>query len=180
MTFLRRLLKTLIAAFVVWQCTALFLYSLISVEGHPILEKLYNYRKYVRPYILITSQWQRWNLFSPDPLRRVIAMNIDANMNEEWRRVETVGPDDVSFLRRANELKIIRRMEDEKEEPLRQAYIDDVCRRHNIPTGTQMRMTRRWHVIPKNEHTQSAEWWHAWEPDWKSNRLSETTCFAQT
>lgn len=176
MTFLRRLCKTLIAAFVVWHCIAIFLYSLISADAHPLLQTLYEYRKHVRPYVLITSQWQRWNLFSPDPLRRVIAIDIEAQTEGSWHSIERIDPYTVSVQRQANELKIIRRMEDEHESLLRFAYIIDVCRRHNLPLETPMRMNKHWYVIPKNTETQPAEWWDSWEPTWKSDILSEATC----
>ncbi len=155
---------------------AIGIYSIGKFEGNLALDMIESQRKRIRPYVLIASQWQRWNLFSPDPLRRVIAMDIEKRIDGEWEMVEVIDEHHVSTLRRANELKIMRRMEKEKFEALRLAYIDDVCRRHEIPANTKMRMTKRWFVIPKNEEMQSAAWWNAWEPERKSDVLHITTC----
>ena len=143
MTFLRRLIKVAIALFVVFHISSTFMYSLYHVEGVPVLEWLYNKRTHIRPYILATSQWQRWNLFSPDPLRRVIEMDFDQKIDGRWVSVFTLNQHNVTWWQRAPELKIMRRMEDEKMLPLQERYMFDFCRRHRIPEGTQMRIRKR-------------------------------------
>ncbi|MAE68333.1 hypothetical protein CL635_00785 [bacterium] len=177
MPFLRRFIKIIIALFVVWHIVAVFVYSLYHVEGTPILEWMNSKRNYVRPYILITSQWQRWNLFSPDPLRRVIEMKFDRQVSDEtWVNIYTLNEKTVGWWQRAPELKIMRRMEDENNEPLQERYVHDLCRTRGIPAGTRMRLRKRWFIIPKNEVTQSTAWWNAWEPDWREMELLQTTC----
>lgn len=176
MIFLRRFLKIVIAAFVVWHMTAIFLYSLYNVEEVPVLEWLYSKRPTVRPYVLATSQWQRWNIFSPDPLRRVIEMHIDQKIDGSWSTVNILNEHSVSWWQRAPELKITRRMEEEKMQPLQERYVHDFCRTQKIAEGTPMRLRKRWHVIPRNDEPQTRTWWNAWEPDWKDTELLETTC----
>ncbi len=176
MQFLRGLTKVSIAIFVVWHVSAIFVYSLYHVEGYPVLEWLNSKRSIVRPYILMTSQWQRWNLFSPNPLRRVIEMEFDQKVDGTWVNVFTLNEDNVSWWQRAPELKIMRRMEDEKFLPLQKRYVEDFCRIHHIPQGTEMRLRKRWHVIPKNETTQNEEWWNNWEPNWKEKELLQLSC----
>ena len=177
MKFLRGLIKVAIALFVVWHIAATFIYSLYHVENVPPLQWLTTQRRHVRPYILITSQWQRWNLFSPDPLRRVIEKEIDRKApNGTWVKIYTLNKHNVSWWQRAPELKIMRRMEDKKMQPLQERYVHDYCSTHYIPVGTSMRMRKRWFVIPRHETTQTKEWWNAWEPEWQEIELLQTTC----
>ena len=126
--------------------------------------------------MLTISQWQRWNLFAPDPLRRVIEMEFDQKIDGNWTHIFTLNSDTVSWLQRAPELKIMRRMDEDRMEPLQERYVHDFCRIHGIPSGTDMRLRRRWHVIPRNPTTRDTAWWNAWEPEWKSQVLIETSC----
>lgn len=176
MILLRKLLKVIIALFVVFHISATFMYSLYHVEGVPVLEWLFEKRSYIRPYVLATSQWQRWNLFSPDPLRRVIEMEFDQKIDGNWVNVFTLNEHNVTWFQRAPELKIMRRMEEENMRPLQEQYMFDFCRRHRIPGGTEMRLRKRWHVIPRHDTTQSEEWWNAWEPYWQETELLQTSC----
>lgn len=156
--------------------TAIGIYSLYHVEEQPILAWLDSKREYVKPYVLITSQWQRWNLFSPDPLRRVIQITVTKKVDGNWEHVGTFNRETVGLLRQAAELKTIRRMEDDNLKPLQQAYIADMCRRLHIPAGTTMKMEKQWYVIPKHDTTYPASWWRNWEPEWNNTVMVETTC----
>lgn len=169
-------IKTLIGAFCIWHIAAIFSYSIYHVESVPVLQWISDQRHTFRPYILTTSQWQRWNLFSPDPLRRVIEMDIDQYINEQWAKVHTVNEHNVGWWQRAPELKTMRRMESDNKLPLRKRYIEDYCRIHDIPEGTRMRMRKRWFVIPKHTKTQSKEWWNVWEPNWNEKIDFEVPC----
>lgn len=166
----------LIGAFCLWHMAAIFSYSIYHVEEVPALQWVSDQRQFFRPYILATSQWQRWNLFSPDPLRRVIEIDIEQFIQGQWVRIYTLNEHHVGWWQRAPELKTMRRMEDDDKEPLRERYLLDFCRTHDIPTGTQMRMIKRWHVIPKHEKTHDAEWWNNWEPNWNETIHASLTC----
>lgn len=99
---LRGVIKTIIALFCVWHMTAIGIYSLYGVENVPVLSWLDSKREYVRPYTLITSQWQRWNLFSPDPLRRVIQMSIEAEFNGKWQTMTVINEKECWVLASGN------------------------------------------------------------------------------
>ena len=175
-TLLRRFFKLAIALFCIWHIAAIGIYSLYSVEGYPILEWLDSKRTHVRPYVLATSQWQRWNLFSPDPLRRVIEMDFELYQDDEWQLFKILNHDHVSFWQRAPELKTMRRMEEEKMNPLKERYVQDVCRTMKIPPGTRIKLSKRWFVIPRHDKTKSTEWWNSWQPDWYNDELLQATC----
>ena len=169
--------KLCIAAFCLWHMTAIGIYSLFNVEQYPILKWLDSKREHVRPYILVTSQWQRWNLFSPDPLRRVIEMDFEVYKEGRWQVVRTLNEHGVSYWQRAPELKIMRRMEQDSMQELRKRYIADICRTEQFPPGTPMRITKIWHVIPRHEKTESVSWWYDWKPEWREPiRLLNMDC----
>ncbi|PIR54362.1 hypothetical protein COU75_01295 [Candidatus Peregrinibacteria bacterium CG10_big_fil_rev_8_21_14_0_10_42_8] len=168
----------LIGAFCLWHIAAIFSYSIYHVEEVPVLQWISDQRSFFRPYVLTTSQWQRWNLFSPDPLRRVIEVDIEQRIHGQWIRVYTLNEHSISWWQRAPELKTMRRMEDDDKEALRERYLLDYCRTRDIPIGTQLRMIKRWHVIPKHEKIYDTEWWQNWQPDWNEHIDVSVTCTA--
>ncbi len=176
MTFFRGVLKIIIASFVLWHMSAILLYNLYDFDTVPVLAWLQTHRDIARPYLLVTSQWQRWNLFSPDPLRRVIEMDIDIELNGEWKTMHTVNHHTVSWWQRAAELKIIRRLEEDGLQELQARYVHDYCRTRKLAPGTHMRLRKRWFVIPKHDKTLSREWWNTWRPEWNEDILTETFC----
>lgn len=177
--WLRIIFKILIILFCMWHSVAIAIYSLYTVEGYPLLEWLDSKRPYIRPYVLATSQWQRWNLFSPDPLRRVIEMEIDQKIRKEWIPIATINTEHIAWWRAASELKVMRRLEDDNMQPLQERYVQDICRTKKLPNGTALRLRKRWFVIPKHETTQSVTWWKNWQPEWNEITLLETTCSSQ-
>lgn len=172
----RALCKIVIAVFCMWHMAAVGIYSLYTVEGYPVLEWLESKRDTIKPYVLITSQWQRWNLFSPDPLRRVIEMRIEQLVESQWEEAWAMHPKNVSYWQRAPELKILRRMEGEDNTALQDVYVKRICKQKGIPVGTSVRLTKRWYVIPKHDKTHSTAWWNAWKPVWNETVLIETLC----
>ncbi len=176
MKFFRGVVKFCIAVFVLWHMSAVLIYTIYDVEGVPVLGWLASKRDIVKPYMLMTSQWQRWNLFSPDPLRRVITLEIDQEEKNLWILAASVNERTVTLWQRAPELKLIRRLDADNMQPLQEVYVHDVCRIQSIPTGTRMRLRERWMVIPKNERPQSQDWWNAWQPEWYEDILLLTAC----
>lgn len=158
---------------------ALLSYSLYHVESIPPLQWISDQRTHFRPYILSTSQWQRWNLFSPDPLRRVIEFDIDQYIDGQWVEVFTLNEHTVGWWQRAPELKTMRRMEDDEKLPLRKRYVEDYCRIHDIPEGTRMQLRKRWFVIPKHTETKSITWWNQWQPQWNEKIDFTLSCPAR-
>ena len=135
-------------------------------------------RDFFKPYVLSTSQWQRWNLFSPDPLRRVVEMDIEQNINGRWVTVHTINEKNLGWWQKAPELKIMRRMEDDDKLPLRRQYVQDYCRTHALETGTHMRLRKRWFIIPKHATAASASQWNAWQPEWNEHIDFDLYCLS--
>lgn len=176
MKIVRGIIKVCIALFVVWHVTAVGIYSLYHVDDQPVLHWLDSKRTYFRPYILATSQWQRWNLFSPDPLRRVIEMTIKQWNGHDWETIGVLNQHTVSFWQRAPELKIMRRMEEENMQKLQERYVQDFCIRKGITPNTPLQLSKQWFVIPRHDVPESKDWWNNWQPEWNDVVLLETTC----
>jgi len=171
--------KALIVAFCLWHVTALTAYSITDgMAKLPLFGTIREaaYQK-TRPYMLSTSLWQRWPLFAPDPLRRVISYTIEGWNYDHWEVVDSLGPDEKGKFHGSSMLKLIRRIDqNEHQGPLRERFVHRTCTTKNLLPGTQLRLTRSYHVIPRNKTPQSISWWQNWQPDWRTNEVLTTRC----
>lgn len=131
----------------------------------------------VRPYLFWTSQWQQWNLFSPNPLRRVVEYVIDWRIGATTYTVR-LNEKTIPFYRDADELKILRRMEDNGPAwmHVRERYLALTCEEYAIPSGTTVRITFRYYVIPQHDMPASVAFWKRYRPKWQSIDGAEITC----
>ncbi|MDA1209239.1 MAG: hypothetical protein O2904_04390 [bacterium] len=176
---INHLRKTLIVAFCLWHVTALTAYSVTDAMSElNIFGFIRNtvYQK-SRPYMFSMSLWQRWPLFAPDPLRRVIAYTFEAWTGDSWEVVGYIGPDDKSAFHSSSMLKLMRRLdENEHQGSLRERLAYRTCSQRGLLEGTKIRVIRSYHVIPRHARPQSISWWMQWEPHWQSNEVLSTTC----
>jgi len=171
--------RTLIAAFCIFHMVAVGVYALPdSASKKPGIQKISQMvRPITRPYMLATSQWQKWPLFAPDPLRRVVEFRIQALENGQWETVERVAGDTIAWWRRGPELKIVRRLEKEdRKEPIRKQYTRLACAKHNLSPGTRLRLLVDEFLIPKHSTPQTIQWWREWEPEISTRTDLETRC----
>ncbi len=126
--------------------------------------------------MLLTSQWQQWNLFSPDPLRRISQYRVDQSINETWHTILAVDAS-LSYPRRASMTKSLRRLEDRgKNDALLQRFLALVCRDQGIPEGMKVRLERTYSVLPKPGKPMSVQEWREYQPEWKEDTLAEIAC----
>ncbi len=139
--FSTRTRQALIVAFCLWHMTAVALYVVpgaLKTRWSPIGE----IRSLTDPYVLMTSQWQQWNIFSPNPLRRVSTFRVESTVNG------VVGPtivdsERLSIWRRAKELKVLYRLEEEWASA-RETYLLSLCG----DTHAQLQLLRSYRVLP--------------------------------
>jgi len=171
-------LKVGIALFCLWHMAAIALYAMPLGSTSTLMQRMeQEARPKIRPYVLLTSQWQRWSLFSPDPLRQVTTFVIDAQENRAWQPRGEVSPETVAWWHRADELKIVRMLQkEERYAPLRERYVQLSCPTLDLEPGTNMRLRKRTAVIPLLEEWKPLSWWHSWELEWDEENDVETTC----
>lgn len=172
----QRLTKICIIFFCLWHMAAVGIWSIPkNFVEIPFLRTLQKQRPYFSPYVLTTYQWQNWNLFSPDPLRKVTDIRIDTNVKGKWVTLRTLDGDHLGFFRRAPELKYMGKIKDAMPK-LKNAYMHDICRTDRLSPETRIRMRQRSFVIPKPSTLGSIAKWRAWKPRWSKWTIDETVC----
>ena len=164
----------------------MFAVALFAVPGpyinRTIVQTLrHHFNDAVRPYMLITSQWQSWPLFAPDPTRRVSRMHVEGfSIGEEWHTIEEMSESAIPWWRYAKEIKIIERLFEPGREDMRKHYLELRCRRAGITKRTAVRSHYRYYVIPKNDIQQPVDWWKDWQPEWNESIDVQTVCVPET
>ncbi len=175
---LKILRKTLIVLFCLWHATAIALYSIPDEALDPVSTYLRDYgRPIVRPYIFTTSQWQLWNLFSPDPLRRVTFHGIEIQEGELWRMVANMAPNALPWWGDADELKLLRRLEENTNggTQFQERYLQLFCKEHRLPRGMPIRLVTIQTVIEVPPNT-SIAWWRTQLLKWNPVFPTVTSC----
>src|SRR3989338_8562400 len=150
MEFFYILKRTVIILFCIYHMAAVGLFS-IPMEDAAMQPLRQTVLPYIRPYLLVTSQWQQWNLFAPDPLRRVTEFAIEMRQGNTWVPYKIIHSKTIPWWRDDDELKLLRRLEDggEKMKPLQRRYLEMHCHEEDLPAATTLRLMIRWHVIQK-------------------------------
>ncbi|OGJ58909.1 hypothetical protein A2635_01790 [Candidatus Peribacteria bacterium RIFCSPHIGHO2_01_FULL_51_9] len=168
MKFVRGLSQSVIILFCLWHMAAIFVYSIPNETK--MKQMLRSAEFFSRPYILLTSQWQLWNLFSPDPLRRVSEYQIEIFEQNRWNSLTTLRPGSFPWWKHAAQFKLIDRILESEQNliPLQERYLSHLCRTYNIPPQTLIRFTYTYYVIPNTRDILDTAWWKSWSPSWES------------
>lgn len=172
--------KILIAAFVLWHAFSVAVYTVPREAKDPFATIMRDrLLRIVSPYMLITSQWQLWNLFAPDPMRRVTFYTVQIRRGERWERLASIRPGTFSGLRHATQFKMLGNTLEENNEgkkPLVDSYLQYLCKRHRLDAGTPIILVYEFYIIPYNNRRQSVAWWRQWEPSLSSQVGHSTSC----
>ena len=124
----------------------------------------------VQPYLFWTSQWQQWNLFAPNPLRRVTRYTIEERRGNTWQQIALLSYDTIPWWRDADELKILRHTEQSGElwKELQRAYLAVECRDRALAPGTALRMAYHSAIIPYLAEPRPIDDWLRWNPSWET------------
>ena len=177
MEFFYILKRTVIILFCIYHMAAVGLFS-IPMEDAAMQPLRQTVLPYIHPYLLITSQWQQWNMFAPDPLRRVTEFAIEMRQGGAWVLSESINPKTIPWWRDDDELKLLRHLEigEEKMEPLRLRYLEMHCREKNFPAGTTLRLMVHWYIIQKPPFALPVDKWGVVSPTWHTKSAGEFTC----
>jgi hypothetical protein len=132
----------------------------------------------VRPYLLVTSQWQQWNMFSPDPIRVVTRYVIERRDGDAWIEHRAIDADSVSWWRHAASMKALDRLLEQKPSlvPLREYFLRFFCADEELASGGALRLVYLTSFIPYHRKLQTISWWRAWKPEWTSTADVEISC----
>lgn len=111
---LRVLAKAGVAMFFFWHAGVIAIGTIPQHDAGAVSTALLTHAvPVVQPYLLLTSQWQNWDLFSPDPMRRMSRYRIEARVKGEpqWRILKTIEPAS-DRLWRSDEFAFWQRLED--------------------------------------------------------------------
>lgn len=142
MTKTYTLRQTLVIAFCLWHMTAVLLY-LLPNSGSKIFRQAKNV---TRPYILILSQWQKWDIFSPNPVRRVSTFRIEENVGGRWHTLVMLDTKKIPWWQRNKELKVLGRLQ-EGWNKLAPSYLGAYCRVLGVQ-NVNLRLVAHSTVVP--------------------------------
>lgn len=162
-------IEWLIIFFCVFHIAAITLYALPDVDpGFASAQVRQAFLPLIQPYLFTTSQWQQWNLFSPDPTQRVTNYTVEARTGPAWTEIALIAPDALPRWRMADEMKLIGTLESNSHRALRVPYLEQYCSTLRLPTRTPLRMLSHFAIISR-EHPMTPQ-------DWLTTLYAETTC----
>jgi hypothetical protein len=169
--------KGTIILFCLWHMVAV---AAFSIDRTWSIAPLTTFKDIVDPvtrgYILMTSQWQQWNLFSPDPLRRISQYRIEMAVGDGWKPILSIDGS-LPYSQRAGLTKTLRRLEDRSEgDPIVRRFLEVICTRERIVEGIEVRLQRKYTVLPRPERPLSIADWRSYEPTWFETTLGTTSC----
>ncbi|TSC79978.1 MAG: hypothetical protein G01um101425_455 [Candidatus Peregrinibacteria bacterium Gr01-1014_25] len=174
---LRILGKVAIAAFVLWHIAAIGIFSVpVDDQGRLATAVRTHATPWVSRYVLTTSQWQQWNLFSPDPLRRVTFYRIEAQRDDAWHELTTLQPGSYPLWRHANMFKLLINIMEGNNPALTERFLSLLCREHLLVQGTGIRVRYLVTIIPWSAMPMSPRQWHAWNPTFETLEGPQISC----
>lgn len=175
--------KVIVVLFCLWQMTAVGVYALPSSSTWQFVHTLQNrLGPVINPYLLITSQWQQWNLFSPDPLRRVTSYAFETpDGSDGWKEIEYLTPGSLPWWRHAAQFKMLGSLldgnaESDTQHTMAERWLQLRCAAHGLPPGTPVRLTYRYYVLPTQYNSMTVEQWMRYVPEEYSYTGHETAC----
>lgn len=174
---LHRLQRVLIVLFVTWHMAAIGIYTLPDRDKREWVQAIrLGAEPYIQPYLLLTSQWQNWGLFSQGSLTRVVTSRIDVWKDDQWVPVRDLSFDALPWWKNQAETSLLRSLEDTNRWPARERYLQQQCIELRLASGTYLHFAYPFYDPPMPERTVNNEWWGTWEPAWES---WEDTWYAQ-
>lgn len=132
-----------IMTFCVWHTFAVATYNLPDNKGE-WMAALHNLSA---PYMLMTSQWQKWDIFSPDPQRRSAVYRLEVVDGTGAMIVKRMDSEHMGWAERAKEFKILSRMEADFGAVIPQ-YIALYCEEFPEAAGKDLRLVAEVMILP--------------------------------
>lgn len=175
----RILFRTGIVLFCLWHMFAVGLTSIPRSAEDSFSKATRHLLPAVTPYLQTTSQWQLWDLFAPDPLRRVTLYRIEEQKDGEWTERITIKPGTYSVFRHAVMFKYFINILNNRDDTVQAAqarFLDMQCRTLGIADGTPVRLVLYATILPWLEKPVSREHWKTWIPSMERTIETGTIC----
>ncbi len=104
-------------------------------------------RSFVTPYILLTSQWQEWNIFSPNPVQRVGLYALSMTLDDRIIEIKKLDPASLAWHHRTREIKILERVAGGWS-VLQQSYLRSQCKNVPIAKGKTIHLKEVAFTLP--------------------------------
>lgn len=101
------------------------------------------------PYVLSLSQWQQWNLFAPDPIRRVSRFVVDMRTNNQWVPTAFIDPTSRAFYEYPKLMKVLGRLET-THAVLVEPFLLFYCQTEKVTQGKELRLRINYVVLPND------------------------------
>ncbi len=188
----RTLGKIAIGTFCVWHMFAVLAFTLpgnlsntvnTTLESYGLNEDRANILEILRwkvagPYLISLSQWQQWNMFSPNPSRIVVTMQVEKKVTDAmWQSIRVVDPEHLSWWQRSREIKMLYSLGlDSGKAPLERFILPSECRLFGLPEGTQLRLILTRYLLPKGDAPRDKEFWKMFTPNSVHSIRDQYTC----
>lgn len=160
-----------------WYVIAIGVYAIPGESRWPLAMWLRGHvYPVVAPSVLISSQWQQWNLFSPNPLRRVSEYKLEAFAGGNWQPLITLQPGVFPWWRNANHFKLLINIMEGSNPQIAERYVQSFCIPFHLPAGTEVKVTYLISVIPYLETPETAAWWRSWNMEFAPEGGFSTFC----
>lgn len=168
---LRTLGKILFVLFLGWHMFAVAVYSIPreAKDAFAVWTRI-DILPIITPYMFATSQWQLWNIFAPDPLRRVTSYLVFAETGDngqDWNQIDEITPHSFSIFRHSTQMKLMSNLLDELKDdrgPFVGRYLELECAARHVVQGTPVRLVYRSYVLPVPPASKNRSWWDTWTP----------------
>lgn len=144
--------QVLVGVFVVWHAFAVATYAIPISTQSVFARSVRNISvTMTRGYVLSLSQWQQWNLFAPDPMRRVPSYEVQRQDVGQWLTIASINPDSFSWAHQATRYKLLIGMLEQDQEtysPLMvEHFLRNYCAPNSLNSGTNLRLVYRPYVV---------------------------------
>lgn len=169
--------KVMVIAAVVWHMFAVFIYAIPS-DAQDRFAKFTQSAllPYVTDYILYTSQWQQWNLFAPDPIRRVTYYQLQTSTPSGWRDVVTFQPGSFPWWQHANRFKLLLGVMEGSSPDVSERLVHLLCSEYNLEPGSLARMNYLVSIVPWTKKPQDHATWKSWKYPFDVEGGFDATC----
>jgi hypothetical protein len=140
--------RPLLILFLLWHMAAVAAWSVPEVASDPVARFVRaTVTPLVRPYILLTSQWQQWNLLAPDPPSTTFALLLIVTEGKSVRRI-AFPPAELNRFTRWNERNVLGNILDDGQgnQPLLESYLRSLCGALWLKPAARLRLLVRSHA----------------------------------